>query len=56
MRDNVIIRSVIVVVLFTPNGSKKIFVVIPFGPKDVPSFYTAMMKDFQREWNAEFDS
>ena len=41
---------------FTPNGSKKTSVVIPFGPKNAPSFYTAMMKDFQREWNTDFNS
>ena len=41
---------------FTPDGSKKTFVVMPFGPKNAPVFYTAMMKDFQREWNADFNS
>ena len=40
---------------FTPDGSKKTFVVMPFGPKNAPSFYTVMMKDFQKEWNAYFD-
>ena len=34
---------------FTPDGSKKTFVVMPFGPKNAPSFYTAMMKDFQKK-------
>ena len=41
---------------FTPDGLKKIFVVMPFGPKNAPAFYTAMMKNFQREWNADFNS
>ena len=29
---------------------------MPFGPKNAPAFYTAMMKTFQEEWNAAFDS
>ena len=29
---------------------------MPFGPKNDPAFYTAMMKTFQEEWNADFDS
>ena len=36
-------------VFFTPDGSKKKFVVMLFGPKNAPSFYTAMIKKFQRE-------
>ena len=29
---------------FTPDGKKKCFVVIPFGPKNTPAFYTSMMR------------
>ena len=29
---------------------------MPLGPKNAPSFYTSMMKDFQQEWDADFDS
>ena len=29
---------------FTPSGEKKTFEVIPFGPKNAPAFYTAMMQ------------
>ena len=41
---------------FTPDCKKKAFRVVPFGPKNAPVFYTAMMKTFQEEWNADFDS
>ena len=41
---------------FTPDGSKKTFVVILFGPKNAPSFYTTAMEDFQQEWDADCDS
>ena len=40
---------------FTPDGKKKTFRVIPFGPKNAPAFYTSMMKTFQEEWNADFN-
>ena len=29
--------------LFTPCDKKKAYIVIPFGPKNVPVFYTAIM-------------
>ena len=31
-------------VFFTPDGKKKTYKVIPFGPKNTPEFYTAMMQ------------
>ena len=39
-----------VLAFFTPNGKKKGFVVMTFGPKNVPAFYTAMMRILQDEW------
>ena len=50
------LRDQEILAFFTPDGSNKTFVVIPFGPKNEPSFYTAMMKEFQREWNVDFKS
>ena len=42
-------------VFFTPDGKKKTFRVMPFGPKNTLVFYTGMMKTFQEGWNADFD-
>ena len=42
------------IAFFTPGGSKKIFVVMLFDPKNKPYFYMVTMKKFQREWNAYF--
>ena len=42
------------IAFFTPGGSKKIFVVMLFDPKNKHYFYMVMMKKFQREWNAYF--
>lgn len=36
--------------LFTPNGTKKTFEVIPFGPKNAQTFYTTMMQYLRKEW------
>ena len=36
-------------VFFAPNDQKYSFKVIPFGPTNVPSFYTVMMKDMKDE-------
>jgi len=41
---------------FAPNGKKYTFCVMPFGPKNAPSVYTAMMQKMQDEWDALFDS
>ena len=35
---------------------KKFFVVMPFGPKNAPAFYTAMMRILHDEWVVLFDS
>ena len=35
---------------FTPDGKTKTFKVMPFGPKNAPAFYTAMMKFLRGEW------
>ena len=34
---------------FTPDGKNKYFVVMPFGPKNAPAFYTVMMRIIQDE-------
>ena len=39
---------------FTPSDEKFCFTVIPFGPTNAPSFYTAMMKDFKTECDDMF--
>ena len=39
---------------FAPDGNKYCFTVLPFGPCNAPSFYTAMMKVFQDEWDSLF--
>ena len=39
---------------FCPDSSKKKFEVMPFGTKNAPSFYTAMIKQFQGEWDVDF--
>ena len=41
---------------FTPEGGKKCFVVMPFGPKNAPAFYTAMTKILYNEWVILFHS
>ena len=41
---------------FTPEGKKKCFVVMPFGPKNAPAFYTAMTKILYNEWVILFHS
>ena len=37
-------------VFFTPSGTKKKFRVMPFGPKNVPAFLTAMIQSLRTEW------
>ena len=37
-------------VFFTPSGTKQIFRVMPFDPKNSPAFYTAMMQSLRKEW------
>ena len=41
---------------FTFEGKKKCGVVMPFGPKNAPVFYTAMMKVLQNEWVVLFNA
>ena len=41
---------------FTFEGKKKCVVVMPFGPKNAPVFYTAMMKVLQNEWVVLFNA
>ena len=38
-------------VVFTPAGDKYTFKVLPFGPKNIPNFYTFMMRDLQIKWD-----
>ena len=35
---------------FRPDGKKETFKVMPFGPKNAPAFYTAMMQFLRGEW------
>ena len=35
---------------FTPSREKKTYEVLPFGPTNEPSFYTAMMQTLRKEW------
>ena len=35
---------------FTPSGEKKTYDVLPFVPKNTPSFYTAMMQTLRKIW------
>lgn len=42
-------------VIFTPNDFKKKIVVIPFGSKNTPSYYTAIMENFQRKRDIELN-
>jgi hypothetical protein len=37
---------------FGPDHKKYTFQVMPFGPRNAPAFYTAMMGIFRDEWNA----
>jgi len=39
---------------FAPNNKKYCWNVMPFGPTNAPSFYTAMMKNFKDEWDNLF--
>ena len=39
---------------FGPDDLKYCFTVMPFGPTNDPSFYSAMMKDFKTEWDQLF--
>ena len=41
---------------FTPEGKKRCIVVMRFGPKNAPAFYTAMMKVLRDEWVILFHS
>ena len=36
--------------LFTPDGKKKTYTVMPFGPKNAPVFYTAMIQILRDDW------
>ena len=38
-------------VFFGPDGLKCTFKVIPFVPMNAPSFYTAMIRHFQDQWD-----
>ena len=42
--------------LFTPNSKNKCFVVILFGPKNVPAVYTAMMRILKDKWIILFNN
>jgi hypothetical protein len=39
---------------FAPDGKKYTWLVMPFGPRNAPAYYTCMMHFFQEEWNALF--
>ena len=39
---------------FGPDGRKYTLKVMPFGPMNAPSFYTAMIRKFQDEWTLLF--
>ncbi len=39
---------------FAPDHHKYTFTVMPFGPCNAPTFYTAMMLDFKEEWDTLF--
>lgn len=39
---------------FAPDGKKYTFVVMPFGPRNGPATYTAMMRKLKDEWDALF--
>ena len=39
---------------FAPNDRKYTFNVMPLGPTNTPTFYTAMMKDMKDEWDTLF--
>ena len=41
---------------FAPDGKKYTFGVLPFGPRNGPAYYTAMMTFLQGEWNCLFKS
>ena len=40
---------------FTPDVKKKTYRVMPFGPKNAPEFYTAMMQILRDDWIALFN-
>ena len=40
---------------FGPDGKKYTFKVMPFGPRNAPPVYTAMMRQLDDEWEALFD-
>jgi hypothetical protein len=42
-------------VFFSPDRKKYTFKVMPFGPKNAPAVYTAMMQKMQDEWDALFN-
>lgn len=39
---------------FAPDNQKYTFTFMPFGPCNAPGFYTFMMLDFKKEWDALF--
>ena len=39
---------------FGPDGKKYTFVVMPFGPKNGPPVYTAMMRALKDEWDSHY--
>lgn len=39
---------------FAPDGWKYTFKVIPFGPTNVPAFYSTMMRNLKEEWDDLF--
>lgn len=45
-------QSVPKLAFFAPDGKKYSWNVCPFGPTNLPAFYTAMMVNFQTEWDA----
>ena len=39
---------------FGPDDYKYCYTVMPFGPTNAPTFYTAMMRNFKQEWDSLF--
>ena len=39
---------------FGPDDYKYCYTVMPFGPTNAPTFYTAMMRNFKQEWDLLF--
>ncbi|MGH7954887.1 MAG: reverse transcriptase family protein, partial [Gloeomargaritales cyanobacterium] len=41
---------------FAPDGKKYTYKVVPFGPRNAPAVYTAMMRQFRHEWDGMFQA